>query len=583
MKIALIIPSYKHTLILEELLMVRLKMWRQHGIDVYIFDSSNILNTKKFVERKIASGFDNLFYRQLPCTLHGNEKVYIAIAQIIDMGVYDYIWICSDGISWNSDALLEVERFAQQQTDMIILSTRDRGNVGLKTYASANDVFNDLAWHLTLMGSIVARCDSLLKNVDFDYLRKKYMTDLCSAFSHVGLYLEQAAKLDRFSAVHLPPYRSRFRNSPIKSASGWYRNRFHVWAKCWTKTVLRLPRCFANKQAAICINGERSGVLREESLCWSRARGVLNLVVFLSYLTRWKRITEYPAWRIGCLSVTPRFIARLLPAWRKKSETFARYKELTGFLDSHKKIAIYGTGAAALSSAALLTLCGRSFDCFLNYAKAAGSSCSDVYPGRVMPLENLLTAPDRQEYGVLIALDDADIPYGLDALRASGIEREALGLSGCSSMDETMADLYAWQNRLPEKSWKPLFKFYFTSIRERFRLFLLKRKISCAIKGAAKRRKRLAILGAGEQGALASAMLDFSGLEFDYFIDMTGDYASDTYCGHPVLQYADFEAYSQKNSFCLLDPCNQAAWSGFDFGKTRVFNMHHLICSLLKM
>ena len=178
---------------------------------------------------------------------------------------------------------------------MIILSTRDRGNVGLKTYASANDVFNDLAWHLTLMGSIIARCDSLLKDVDFDYLRKKYMTDLCSAFSHVGLYLEQAAKLDRFSAVHLPPYRSRFRNSPIKSASGWYKNRFHVWAKCWTKTVLRLPRCFANKQVAICTNGERSGVLREESLCWSRARGVLNLVVFLSYLTRWKRITEYPA------------------------------------------------------------------------------------------------------------------------------------------------------------------------------------------------------------------------------------------------------------------------------------------------
>lgn len=341
-KLAVCIPTYNRPEVIKEFLERISYRYLQRGFDIYIYDSSENEQTELVVQVWI-SEYKKLHYIKVDSKIHSNLKVYNIFREFGNTSKYDYLWVCTDAISWSERVLDSIGGYMRQGYDIIITNQRDVENIGNKEYTDENALFLDCAWHMTLYGSTILKISSMLTKVDWEGLIEKYMVPECINHSHVAFYFEKIKEIEHWKAVHLSFTNKDMTVSSLRKASGWKEETFYVWCHCWPAMINKLPDTYKNKKEVIKKNGINSLVLSYSNLKDLRKENILNREIYHRYKKEWKYLTDVSHWSIWLLSIIPR---NFLYERNFKKEQMLK-KRIEKFCRQYDKIYIYGAGKKA--------------------------------------------------------------------------------------------------------------------------------------------------------------------------------------------------------------------------------------------
>lgn len=359
-KLAVCIPTYNRPKVVEEFLdKISFRYWH-HGFDIYIYDSSENNQTELIVRSRI-NVYEKLHYIKVDSKIHSNLKVYNIFKEFGDSLKYDYLWVCTDAISWSERVLESVDEHMRQGYDLIIPSQRDVEHIGNKEYTDENALFLDCAWHMTLYGSTILKISSMLTKVNWDELIEKYMVPECINHSHVAFYFEKIKKIDHWRAIHLSFSNNDMKVSSLRKVSGWQKETFYVWCHCWPTMIRKLPDTYRYKSEVIKKNGINSLVLTYSNLRDLRKENILNREIYRSYKNEWNQLTDVTRSTIWLLSRTP----RNLLYDRKYYKELKIKKKIEKFCRRYSKIYIYGAGEKANRYTKYLNELGIPFEAYM--------------------------------------------------------------------------------------------------------------------------------------------------------------------------------------------------------------------------
>ncbi len=406
-ELAVCIPTYCRKAIVEELLKTNMELFLKYGIDVYIYDSSDDDHTQLLVEtwQKI---YFNLYYVRFPPELHSNMKVYKIFQKYSLYKDYDYLWVCSDSIRWAEEVIIQVKNQLANGYDMIVINYRDESHSGEKEYCDPVFFAKECGWHLTLYGATVLNTHTMLENVNWKELQKKYNKPERVNHSHVCFYLEQIAALKKFSAKCLNYPRKVLMSTSLKRHSTWRKETFYVWGYCFPDAINALPQYYRKsvKKEIIKKNGKYGDVLDACNLLALRADGLYDMEIYKEYKKDWHALTDVPKWRL-------RKIARMSPEQVKKEQILQQIgkqkidqhkkqiNELRKFACRQKKLYIYGAGKCAIRYAGYLDNMQIKYEGFIVSEK--GQNSTEINNHSVFALAELDLS--GKNIGIILALN----------------------------------------------------------------------------------------------------------------------------------------------------------------------------------
>jgi hypothetical protein len=345
-KIAVCIPTYNRSLVVEEFLVKCSTDYVNLGIDIYIYDSSTNSETENVVNLWMKR-LNNLYYIRVPSYLHANMKVFKIFQQHGLRILYDFIWVCGDTLRFNKEALTSILSNIIPQYDMIEINGIDMENLGTRLYTNHNDYFRDCAWHLTLFGAVVLNVRTMLSNVNWKDYELRYSSSEFINFSHVSFYFNKLASMNNFKALHisLEPY--LLTTSVLRENYGWYKETLHVICCGWVQTIKNLPSCYEDKKEAIVKFGKYT-VLNTMDLIRLREDGHYNISIYKQYRSVWNEVCDIPIIKLYMIALMPASMSTFIRRKRIYLKTFKSRKLLKKFLKRYNKLIIYGAGKKAL-------------------------------------------------------------------------------------------------------------------------------------------------------------------------------------------------------------------------------------------
>ncbi len=345
-KIAVCIPTYNRSKIVEEFLAKCSEDYINHGIDIYIYDSSTNCETENMVNLWRGK-LNDLYYIRIPSYLHANMKVFKIFQQHGLRMPYDFIWVCGDTLRFNKEALNKILPNIIPEYDIIEVNGSDKENIGTRLYDNCNDYFRDCAWHLTLFGAAILNVNTMLSDVNWKEFELRYSSDEFINFSHVSFYFSKLALMKSFKALHLSLKPYLLMTSALKENYGWYNETFHVICCGWVKTIKNLPSCYEDKREAMVKFGKFT-VFNTMDLLRLRRDGHYNMAIYKLYRDVWKEVCDIPIINLYMIALMPGLMSDYV---RKKTiflKTFKSRLLLKRFLKRYSSIIIYGAGKKAL-------------------------------------------------------------------------------------------------------------------------------------------------------------------------------------------------------------------------------------------
>lgn len=286
-KIAICVPTFNRPLVIRELILKCCRYFENLDYDLYIYDSSD--NDETWSVCKNLRLNYKFKYIHADRKIHSNEKVYKIYQDHNLLENYNYIWVWSDSIRWSEDILYKVKR--TEDYDLVILNHRDKENIGDKIYNNPQQIFEDLAWEMTLYGSTIVNTDRILRGVQWNKYENAFLLSECINFSHICLYFERMMEVKNIKVLHYSIDSSEFTVSSLKEESGWYNNIFFIWWECWYNAINKLDG-YINKEYVIRKSGIMSGYFTVKGMLILRQKGKYSLKVFIKYLERINYVTD---------------------------------------------------------------------------------------------------------------------------------------------------------------------------------------------------------------------------------------------------------------------------------------------------
>ena len=253
---------------------------------------------------------------------------------------YNYIWVWSDSIRWSEDILYKVKR--TEDYDLVILNHRDKENIGDKIYNNPQQIFEDLAWEMTLYGSTIVNTDRILRGVQWNKYENAFLLSECINFSHICLYFERMMEVKNIKVLHYSIDSSEFTVSSLKEESGWYNNIFFIWWECWYNAINKLDG-YINKEYVIRKLGIMSGYFTVKGMLILRQKGKYSLKVFIKYLERINYVTDISFFKMFLMAIMPIKLASYCLKLNCKNLII----DIETFQKKYNKLYIYGCGCNA--------------------------------------------------------------------------------------------------------------------------------------------------------------------------------------------------------------------------------------------
>lgn len=408
-KLAVAIPTYNSSSCLHELLSNVYETLHEYGYDIYIYDSSTDDSTELLIRETWKR--DAIYYVRLNSSIASNQKVFYLYQQLAEKKKYDYIWMTRDAHYFSRQFLEKLFRSIQPEYDIVLIDDMTGTSETVSEIISDRlEFFRIAAYQMTLYGSTIVKCDSILGDVDWGYLTERYMNNDCINFSHVALYLEQIKKRDPFRALRLIiPAKERI-ISKFKKDSFWKSEVIRIWSQCWLSMLENLP-AFYHKNDGI-LNQVIERLPERYSfylLLTYRINGTFDYEKFMTYKKWLLRVSDVKEDEMAR-------IARMEPEEAQQCLDDKVYHELSEFAGRFQTLVIYGAGKHARRHADYLEQFHIPYECFV---------VSE--PGDKMILNNheikgYAEIKNRKNTGIILGLGKANRGEVMPQLLKDGFE-----------------------------------------------------------------------------------------------------------------------------------------------------------------
>lgn len=379
-KIALCIPTKDRFECIKELLLDLPRINNICPMDVYIYDSSASDAVKSYVE-----SYDkpyNVYYKRIKeyHDADGNVykgtdqaalKLYDIYSEFSGSQKYDYVWVSGDGVRFSDHIFNSVSTLQNDYDFVSIVINKLNEFVYEKqqnvTWDNAEEYIKYNTGVNTLFGGVLVNTRAL-NYIDWNEISEWYKDLRYLSFSYIRLYAEIAIKSSKFKGISL------FDNDGIKWSKykldiGWRNDFFDVFYECFINVVNSFPIKLQSREYIIDSFYREDIMLDEDILEYMRTKGCFDINV----LNKWRKYIEY---------AVPYTIAKKvcdIPRQRLIERYTRIKKEFIDFMDSHKKVYIYGAGYFGLKYQAIVEHNGYKIDGFIVSHKGNNLNYIDGY------------------------------------------------------------------------------------------------------------------------------------------------------------------------------------------------------------
>ena len=249
-RLCVCVPTYNREQCVDRKLREELVLFKEHGIDCFIYDSSTTQDTARVVERYISEGYGNLFYRHIDSSIHSARKAY---SIWLEMGEseYDFVWLIHDHtVCLNGSALDFLKGELAKEYDFYIMNLQSSKN-GLTEAVDLDEFLLMGAWPLNSFGASIVNTKTFLRGVDWRQMEDKYLLPATINHSHIGFYFERAAQISGFRACRLELERESFIDFLRNEKTSWDSETIRICTECWGSVISMLPEVYHCKKEAL--------------------------------------------------------------------------------------------------------------------------------------------------------------------------------------------------------------------------------------------------------------------------------------------------------------------------------------------
>ena len=174
--VALCIITYERGPVIREFFENWSKEYVAAGIDIYVYDSSYSDETDQ-VMRKWADG-EHIFYIRTDPGL-GAEKFLMLYRNVGQEKKYSFIWVSNDRMRFRKEALSRLMQYLDLCYDIVVMGgymmEPEYEKLDNQHYTDRDSFFHDCVGYTGFTNTTLVNQDTLLNNVDWDYVEKNYM------------------------------------------------------------------------------------------------------------------------------------------------------------------------------------------------------------------------------------------------------------------------------------------------------------------------------------------------------------------------------------------------------------------------
>ncbi len=394
--IAFCIPTYNRSQFITEFCEKFVAIYAAFGIDIYIYDSSENDETKEIVKRyQIENEF--LYYIKVNTNIPSNEKIYLIYQGYMFRDEYKYIWMCGDTLRFSQKAIEKMFLIVDKQYDYIVMGAHEG-----KIYSDKNAFFVDCASFITFFGTVILNTDTVLRNVDWNYLSETYLSDDTLNYSQTGLYFEQLAKMDRFKAIGIPLAKDERYVSKLKMSSGWHSNAIDIICVNWVNTIQKLPECFDLNKREVTFKHGVTDIFSPHRMMQCKLYGVYNLKKYFKNFFRFQYVSDRSLLWLFFFAILPSRVAKKLYYSKDDIKNARTIQEIKIFAKGATKLFLYGAGIYGRIYASMLKRNDIEFEGFV---ETNGSSEEMIFCDKpVFEIGKLLSDKFDNDYRFIISV-----------------------------------------------------------------------------------------------------------------------------------------------------------------------------------
>ena len=247
-KLAVYVLTYNRKKEISLFLEKELNILKAANVDIYVYDSSENTDTENLTTAFQNTGFDNLYYIHMDSSMRANEKFYY-VAENADTR-YEYIWITHDHTVFNGEALGYILEALKNDPDFVYIKTQEEDFDTLKN-EDLNTFFEQSVWQLCRFGAAIMNTRTFLCDIDWKYMKKKYLDKKRYNFSQIALYFERLSRMKSPTVLTLKFPREFFYDTRRFEKLSWNDEVVRICLECWGETIMSLPDVYKNKIAAL--------------------------------------------------------------------------------------------------------------------------------------------------------------------------------------------------------------------------------------------------------------------------------------------------------------------------------------------
>lgn len=308
--LSIAIPTRNNSLLLETGIFKIIKKINELNINVCIFDNSDDDLTYKLV-KNYQKKYSNIFY-------YGTDKILSYgenCARAFLLPKSEYVFVIGDSIIINEKSLEDIFYFLKNNNfEYVILNLKNRvSDIREKIYEDNTELFSDLAWHCTLIGSTIYS-KKIIEICEKRNIFTKYLKD---PFIQVGILFEGINLLEKPKGVFLEKEFIAINN--YKKKSSWTGDAFYIFGVKWINFIESLPEIYEDKKKKVILDhGIKSGLFRVKSFLGLRANGYFTKKDYYTYKEIFPKITNINVKVIFLISIIPKIFLGLIKKIYKK-------------------------------------------------------------------------------------------------------------------------------------------------------------------------------------------------------------------------------------------------------------------------
>lgn len=396
------IPTFNSPLALNDFFEHTFDIFKLYSIEVFVYDASDNDNTLNLIKEKWNCSI--IHYQKFSTEVDSNTRFFALLENLIPN--FDYVWITRDYHYYPSEVLKEILFSIFEDIDMVVLNSSNQSEFNFEILTDKNEFLLKCISPLTMYGAAIVNTNSCFFNVDWMYLKEKYLKTKCNNFSQLGFYYEQMYKKDNIKIKYFHDKNKALVRSAHKHGSLWAKDTIRIWSECWVETVVSISKLYGlNEKQIIAAIRSSPDRFTEVDLLELRSQGYFSEDLYERYIDYLTRVSDVSAQRMHEISK--------MASEKASSEVESvRRNSLTNFVSKFSKVVIYGAGKLGQKYGAYMNTHLIPFEYFIVSHLDASSKMLESHL-----IQEYSVVKNRKDVGIILALNQFNKSEVLKTLR----------------------------------------------------------------------------------------------------------------------------------------------------------------------